>query len=206
MAHTAGMSHKDYVRQQVTGSIGQICDAWPDAIAAAESIGFPTGQGGRSGIGGHGDPTANKAMNPDAAIDWMRRARILLVLILRCSAGSGRGNRWMGPFNPKVMRTTLMGAGGDLVELWPVRVQRVFAHLYDLADEALREWPPTPAKGTVIDGVKVLERTRVGDECAGCGKYVAGDANDPIRRLDGKPYHERPCYEKMRKRRQRAAS
>ena len=41
----------------------------------------------------------------------------------------------------------------------PKRVRKLFNRIYDLADQALREWPPTPKAGQVVDGVKVLERT-----------------------------------------------
>ena len=197
-------SHKDYAREQVVGAIGQICDAWNDAHEAAWSRGYPSGgSGGSGGIGGHGDPTGNRAMIPDSAEDWIKRATSALVFVLRFSTND-TGARWTGSFNPVLMKRDLQRAGVELVEIWPRRIQSLLNRLYDLADQALREWPPTPHKGEVIGDVRVLERTRTGDDCAKCGRYVAGDASDPIRRLDGKPYHQQPCYEAMRKRKQRS--
>lgn len=195
-------SHRDFAREQVTGAIGQICDAWNDAIAASAARGYPSGgQGGSGGIGGHGDPTGNRALVADAADGWIRRARGMLVWVLQFSA---RDDARTGRFDPVRLKPALKDGGAQLVDIWPARVMNALNQFYDLADEALREWPPTPEKGDVIDGVKVLDRTRTGEDCAKCGKYVAGDAGDPIRRLDGKPYHVRPCWETARKRKQRS--
>lgn len=204
MSHTAEKkkTHRDFEKEQVVGSIGQICDAWPDAQLATEAIGFPTGQGGRSGKGGHADPTANRAMTPDIAIDWMRRARVVLLLILRVSSAPGRA--WVGPFDPKAMRGALKEAGGELVELRPMNVGRMFNQLYDLADQALREWPPTPVAGMKIDDVVVGEKAPTWEMCGECRSEIWGGTTDPVRRLDGKPFHKTPCYETVRKRRQRS--
>jgi hypothetical protein len=200
-------SHKDFVRQQVTASIGQICDAWNDAHTAAAARGYPSGgEGGPSGVGGHSDPTANRAMIADVADDWIRRARATLVLVLRFS-GSGSANRWTGPFDPVALRASLKEAGSDLVDIWPKRVQRVFDRLYDLADQALREWPPTPKPGTKFgegkDAIVVGKRADKSEICNECRQVIGGGAIDPISRLDGKPYHRKPCFETVRKRKQR---
>lgn len=199
-------TYKDFAREQVTGSIGQICDAWPDAQMAADAVGFPTGNGGdRSGKGGHGDPTMHKAMNPEAAIAWMRRARSILVLVLKMSATPGKASRWLGPFDPLAMRVTLKEAGAELVDLWPVGAQRVFNRLYDLADEALREWPPTPAEGSRVDGIVVGKPGIAVDICPECLKPVYGGGADPkVRAPDGNSYHRTPCYNSLWQRQERA--
>lgn len=199
-------THKDFAREQVTGAIGQICDAWPDAQSAADAVGFPAGQGGgRSGIGAHSDPTANKAMNPDAAMAWLARARSVLALVLKLSAAPGRGNRWLGPFDPKAMRAALKDAGAELVDLWPIGVGRVFNRLYDLADEALREWPPTPEEGTKVDGIVVGKPGIAVDICPECLKPVYGGSADPkVRAPDGNSYHRAPCYNSLWQRQERA--
>lgn len=203
-------SHKEFAREQVTGAIGQICDAWPDAIRASAARGFGTGgSGGRQPQGDHGDPVANKVLRfdrngdlkPDVADRWLRQARELLVYVLQFSPDDGG---WTGRFDPVRMRSALKRGGAEMVDLWPMRVQRVMRDLYELADTALREWPATPSKGEKVGEVTVLERNKTGDDCAKCGKYVAGDAGDPIRRLDGKPYHMTPCWETMRKRKARS--
>jgi hypothetical protein len=197
-------SHKDYVREQVTGAIGQICDAWIEVAFAAAARGFPNGgdNGGRSQVGGHGDPTASLAMTADVADDWIRRARATLVLVLRFS-GSGAPNRWTGRFDPVAMRATLKEAGSDLVDMWPKRVQRVFDRLYDLADQALREWPPTPKPGALVGDVRVGQRKNDAEVCNECKQVIGANVSDPLSRLDGKPYHRKPCYETVRKRKQR---
>lgn len=193
-------AQKSVVRNDLTRAIGQICDSWPDAMAAEQSRGYPNGSGnGSGGIGSHGDPTANSlqitkggAIKADKATRWLGDVRGTLALMFKQSAATGMS--WVGPFDPPRMRSALIDAGIELVELWPKNVMRLFHRLYDLANEGKREWPPTPRKGDNIDGIVVGQKSITIEMCAGCGEQVFGGAADPIVRIDGKPYHKTTCY------------
>lgn len=197
-------SHKDFVRQQVTGAIGQICDAWNDAHEAAWARGYPRGgEGGSGGIGGHGDPTGNRAMQADAAEDWIRRARKYLAVVLAYSASDIART---GPFDPVRLKSYLQQAGKDLVDMWPKGAQRLFNRLYDLADQALREWPPMLKAGDIHDGVTVLRKGNEVDVCYECRLPVAGGVADPrvISKDGNKSFHRTPCYNTWYVRQQRS--
>lgn len=201
--------------EAVVRSINRICAAWPDAIAAAASVGYPTTtMGGGGSSSGSGDRTCNTATRlvdkGNVAMSWLTRARRTLADLLWTADATGPArsageSRWTGPFDPPKLVVAFGAAASELDEIRPKGINRLFDTLVALGNEAAHNWPPTPKKGETIDGVKVLERTRSGDECVECHKYVAGDAGDPIRRLDGKPYHERPCYNTARQRKRRAS-
>lgn len=188
--------------ESVLGSIDRICLAWPDAIKGAAAVGYPATSGGSNSGSGISDRTGSTAAHladkSDVAMAWLTKARRVLVILLRASDASGSDwrstSRWNGEFSPPVLRSTFAAAAQDLSDFSPKGVHKLFNTIVSLGNEAANNWPPTPQKGQTIDGVKVLERTRTGEECTLCGKYVAGDAVDPIRRLDGKPYHASTCY------------
>ena len=87
----------------------------------------------------------------------------------------------------------------ELVELWPKNVMKLFQRLYDLANEAMSEWPATPRKGQTIDGIVIGQKSSSIEMCVHCGESVFGGAADPIVRIDGKPYHKSTCYHKARR-------
>ena len=189
---------KKVVRADVTKAIGQICDAWPDAVAAEQARGFPSGQGqGSGGIGSHGDPTPNASLRADKAGEWLGRTRRNLALLVRMSAGDAM---WAGSFNPPAMKSALISAAVDLVEIWPKNVMKLFHSLYDLANQGITEWPPTPRKGTTIrtpEGDVIVGQKSISIEtCAKCNESVFGGALDPIKRMGDKPYHKK-CYMKV---------
>lgn len=188
--------------KSVAKAVAQICDAWDDATnaAAARGYGGSSDQVVVSG-GSESDPTAAQAMRTAVAAEWLHRASTTLALMLRFADaayasrnGEIRNARWCGSFDPPRMRSTMVAAGKELVDLWPRRVQRVFDRIYTLADDALREWPSTPKVGQVVDGVTVGKRSSLATICTKCTEPIGGGAADPIRRINGSPYHGKSCY------------
>lgn len=231
MGHTLSTDQKAEQTKAVCRAIDRICDAWGDAREAAAARGYPTQSPGPSeapalrsphdpadplhtrtmspasgGKGSAGDGGMVAAISrPDAAGQWLNAARRHLAVLLWFSTADERGEqRWRGDFHPPSLRQNLKRAAGELIEMWPKNVDRLLAKIVALANFAGQEWPPTPEAGKTVDGVKVGERGNTAELCAECGKVIGGGAADPLRRdPDGQTYHKSPCYETVRKRRQR---
>jgi hypothetical protein len=178
---------KRFQLEQAKIALRRICEAWSTAHEAAVAFACAGGSfgEGRSSKGDHSDATGNKAMQHDTAAEWLNDVRALL-----------------RDFRPENERRYVK-ALTYLVEKWPPVAPKVLDRLIELSSVAAREWPPKPLKGEVIDGVKVGERITTLETCAECKGGIVGGAIDPIRRLDGKPYHLAPCYHTVRRRRQR---
>lgn len=213
-------------------AIEGICDSWDDAVAAEQARGYAAQSPGPRAAAGtvhpdaadplhtrqmpaapgkasaFGDQVGNRAILDDRASAWLDAANRSLRLLLAVSPVEiPVEHRWTGAFYPPNLRRTLCVAAEDVVQMWPRNIAVLIERIHGLANEARAEWPPTPRPGQVIqtpDGpVKVGERAPQVETCTECGGPVAGNAADPIRRVDGKPYHERPCWETARKRKQR---
>ena len=195
------------VADDLSVAIRTICAAWDQAEWDAASRGYPAGSLGNIGSSWDtSDPTGDAAMRADYADDWLRRARLHTLTLLRLSAESvGRERRWTGPFRPSLLTETLVLCGTDLVELWPVNFGSLVLRFYGLSDQAKKQWPPTPRKGEVVDGVKVGDRGNSVEMCAECGKPIGATAADPLARIDGKPLHRKPCYNTVYVRNRRKA-
>lgn len=234
MARIPNPEQKAHQLAAACRDIDTICAAWPDALEAERSRGYGAQSPGPRAAASEvrvdasdplhvhqmppanaqgssfGDPTGNAGIAPAGeAAAWLYDARGVLGLLLRSSGTEVWGERkWTGPFNPPAIIQTLKAAVGDVIEFWPTGTDRVLARLHDLANVARREWPPTPKPGTVVptpDGtVTVGKRGSVIEMCAECKQVIGGGAADPLRRLDGQPYHLRPCWETARKRKQRS--
>ena len=192
MRNPLTQAQKSVVKADLAKAIGQICDAWQDAILAVNARCYPSGSSnGSRSIGGHADPTLMSSLTADRASEWLSRARRELVGLLRMSS-SDQG--WIGPFSPPQMRHALIMASADAVDMWPQGFQRTMDVVYDLANEAIRSWPPTPRKGTKIGDVVVGQKSSSIETCEKCQESVFGGALDPIGRIDGKPYHKHTCY------------
>lgn len=196
MRNPLTQAQKSVVKADLARAIGQICDAWPDAVLAVNARCYPSGSAnGSRSIGGHADPTLMSSLTPDKPSIWLNKARRELVALLRMSASD---EALVGTFSPPRLRQSLISAGTDAVDIWPQGFGRTQQSIYDLANEAIRSWPPTPRKGTTIrtpDGdVIVGQKSSSIETCAGCNESVFGGAADPIVRIDGKPYHKSPCY------------
>jgi len=75
-------------------------------------------------------------------------------------------------------------------EDWLNEYAETIAHLTRLANKARANWqPPTP--GTMLAGVTVGTRSSTVGTCPGCGQPALGTHDDPVKRIDGNPYHLR---------------
>ena len=106
-------SQRDFEREQVTGAIAQICDAWARRPKLQQIARTPGGsQGGPSGS--HGDPTANPRSwitQPSPMIGL--GAKSTLVLVLRFSPNES-AQRWRGSFNPVRLKVAIQdGAAAE---------------------------------------------------------------------------------------------
>ena len=212
--------------------IDRICGAWDAAVDQERARGFARQSPGPRAAAGiirpdpndplharqmpgasstgaaFGDTTGNQAIQADYAGVWLDEAQRCLLLLLRVSPADERPERRRtGPFHPPSLRETLRRAAQDVVELWPVNIELLIERLHRLADSAAVRWPPRPRAGQTIETpegpVTVLKKGNPVEMCNECRGPVVGNAGDPIRRLDGRPYHARPCYETVRKRKQR---
>lgn len=212
-------------------AIDTICEAWPEAQSAAASRGYPTSSPGPRAAAGvvkdtdalhtrqmppasakvatFGDATGNAALQfDDAAENWLSEVRGTLGLLLRLSPNHGVWNR--GQFHPPSFHDTLTEALSEVVDWWPRNVERLLAKLQGLANTARREWPSTPETGQKVGQVVVGQRADLSEVCVGCHEVIGGGADDPIRRVDGAPYHlngsgeHGSCWTKARKAAQRA--
>ncbi len=183
---------KDFIRTAVKRDLRLICSAWSVALGESESISF-----GTAGDGGGGAPSdeAEMTFRSRNAENWIAEVKPTLALLLKLADGSVPGERtWTGPFDPPKLVGSFCAAADDLVDVWPMRIDRVWRKLSRLASIAAKHWPATPKKGQVVDGVKIGDRGNFTEMCTECGSSIGGNAADPVARIDGKPYHRKPCY------------
>jgi hypothetical protein len=77
---------------------------------------------------------------------------------------------------------------------WLKLVEKMVRDVLTIANMGQRLWPPTPQAGTRIRNITVGGRTNQIETCCLCAQPVAGGHDDPIRRIDGDPYHKSPCW------------
>jgi hypothetical protein len=73
---------------------------------------------------------------------------------------------------------------------WLTAARHAMIELTRLANEARSRWSP-PATGTLLGGEMVGARTSHVEMCAGCQLPIMGGSADPLKRLDGDPFHGR---------------
>lgn len=219
-----------HIQAALCRALGTICDGWDSAMEEAAARGYSQhSPGPRSVQRATGksfwdqlnartitpakegpsyredDVTSSAALIPDFAGEWITQATLHLKVLLSASPADAVGeSRWNGPWYPPALRSTFREAAEDLVRLWPMGCERLTQRIHMLANEAARRWPPKPKANEVIDGVKVGGRYVEAEVCTECGGPIAGGAADPIRRIDGRPFHKRPCFDTVRQRALRA--
>lgn len=180
-----------------------VCDTWPAALSDIDVIGFPpsTMPAGRGG--GDSSSVETAILNPSVAVGWVAELHDVILKVLTAAwPGSAVGIVW----EPDRVRPVLHGAidelkaSGwtldDLVDFDPrsPNHRRDVFGLERLADAAARSWPAPARTGHNVDGVTVGARGNQTEICALCELPVAGGHGDPIRRIDGQPYHGRSCW------------
>lgn len=202
--HGPSTEQKDFIKTAVRKDIQLICQAWPKAVE--ESLTATYGRQDGSSGSGEVDESREMTFRSQNAEAWVADVKPTLALVLRLAdAGKVPGERqWTGSFDPPKLVGTFCAAADDIVDLWPVRVDRLWKRLSRLASIAAKHWPETPRKGEVIDGVKVLDKGNFTEMCTECEGSIGGNATDPLARIDGKPYHRKPCYQTVVQRRARS--
>lgn len=182
-------------------AVDVICDAWPKALEDRQAVGFPAGRGlggtggGQSGIrlrreddeGWETIPATGveiAAITGTAAVDWLDLAHDTVRLILHAAWPDRTG--WAVDWQPEQLRPVLHRAVARL----DYRIHDVeLTRLHQLANRARHLWPPPPKKGAREGGVTVGERGNDIETCAGCAQPVLGGRADPLKRIDGDPFH-----------------
>ena len=180
-------------------ALDRIVTAWPAAFEAAQARGFGPGGSERSSSSDVVDPTGSAACRPSQAERWLKETRCVLMLTLSWARIQ---RAWPG--SPGPIHEVVGEALDELIEWWPNKLERLLDRIVGQANFAAEHWPATPRKGEVIDGIKVGGRSSTIETCIECRQTVSGGAGDPIVRIDGQPYHRKPCYQTAWQRRKRA--
>lgn len=163
-------------------AVDQIAEGWRRARIDLATSGLKarTYDGPTITAAGHSDPTGDQAVNIGHAVAYTAELHAVTVMFLE-----------RAPDNPQrfaeamhhLFRTTPTG--------WaPNALQR----LWRLADRALAWWPDEPKHGDTVAGVTIGARGNTVELCGLCLEPVAGGHGDPIRRIDGQPFHGKSCY------------
>lgn len=162
------------------------------------------------------DTTGDAACRPDPASEWLRRAGYLVGQLISLTPAEAPGeNRWFTVNDPArhldvpALRQTAKRAAVDLVELWPIGASSLIGRVVGAGNEAARRWSQLHEGDTVtVDYawqgdtvIKVGGRYIEVAECAECRHPI--ESGHTRRKIDGRQYHERPCWETVRKRRRR---
>lgn len=225
-------AQRDQTLVSFTKALDQICDSWDGALEAHAARGYPHESPGPRAAAGvvkdtdalhtrqmkpasakaatGGDATGSAALIEDRAEKWLASARGHLLELLKASGAEATGERrWTGRFHPPTLRRTLHLAAADLVEWWPNNTGHFVNQVVRLGGIAATRWPPTLKPGAEVETetgtVKVGGRAEASEVCTECRTTIAGGADDPLRRIDGKPFHLAPCWEIARARRDRKA-
>lgn len=199
-------------RRAMHRAVDRILDAWPRAHDDAQAVGFPAGRGydsaggGRSGFLVDVDGEAEfvpatgvelAALNVTVAVAWL--AELHDVIEGLCAAvwpGRAFSLVWTptglsGRLHEAVERVSAEWTLDDLIDTDPrsPNHRRDVFGLYRLADAAGRYWPAPVRKGERAGTVTVGERTNTVDVCVACGEPIIGGRADPLKRIDGDPFH-----------------
>ena len=165
-------------------AINRIITAWPEATDDAAARGYGRGRHMDEGSSG--------------------RARCPL----DCSKGSPCaecGGTGYVPSYPDLTGNAALDRAGSRADGWLEQVRKCVSELSRLGGQGLKWWPPRVQPGERIGDIVVGERVSDLKSCAECGELIGATSVDPLRHLDGKPYHQKPCWETARKRRFRAS-
>ena len=165
------------------------------------SFSDPTGQTVRDGPLG------------DQAERWLAAARGYLSALLRFTSTEIAGSRkWTGPFYPvgfdarNRRKKDFHAAATELVEWWPRGCGHFIDQIIKLGGIAMTQWPPEVKIGETVEtpeGPVTRGARRTVETCTECGTVIGANAEDPLARIDGKPYHRSPCYQTVWQRNRR---
>jgi hypothetical protein len=78
--------------------------------------------------------------------------------------------------------------------IWLADARRWADRAIIIANQAMFLWPPLAAKGDTVAGITVGQRGNNIEVCGLCAQPVSGGHNDPIRRINGLPFHGKSCW------------
>jgi hypothetical protein len=176
-----------------------ICEAWPRITDDMAAIGFPHGVMQPSS-GGNSESSAveNAALSTSAdAVAWIAELHDVTTRLVTAAWPHQRTAVIWNPGSLQQLLTAAIDAIcadwklDDIVDFDPQSATYrgdVFG-LARLADKARRHWPATLAGGTTTKGVTVGQRGSSIEVCAGCLQAIGGGRADPLKRIDGDPFH-----------------
>lgn len=185
----------ELTRRALHTAVDWVCYAWPKALNDAAAVGYagsvrpPDGRGG--GILDYPDPTGSTAMLAGRAAGWLAELGDLVVRLL---ASPGEAVSQARAARTPRSASTLHAAVEKLCHDRPPDREKVARSVIDLGNRAHAWWPPPPKSGQLVEGVTVGQRGNLVETCALCQDPVAGGHQDPIRRIDGAPFHAKSCF------------
>jgi hypothetical protein len=213
----------DEHRQAMHRAANRICTAWPRAHADSQAIGYPRGH--RYDTTSRGTPSIDvdgenvpataveiAALSGNRSVAWLAQFHDVVTNLVRQALG-GRVAVWTQLLVPVYLQDAIeaLWATGwtleDIIDADPhsPTYRRDVFGLYDLADKAARWWPDPVKNGQRIGQVTVGQRTNDAAMCVLCGDPVSGTSDDPIRRIDGQPFHGKTCYYQVWRQRRRTS-
>lgn len=195
----------EFQRRALRKAVRRCVRVWPRVVADRDALGFPSRSGGQAfgrRVCDDGGPTARLGaeLADTAAEDWALRRDVAwmwlaeLFDVLDLFAGpmvvwSSRSRasvgvlwlRWADDYADR------FPAGRKERAVWEVLPLR----LYRLADVGRSHWPDPMVAGSVAGGVTVGARGSEVEVCKLCQEPIGGTVADPVKRLDGEPYHLR---------------
>lgn len=185
----AGLTPYERTRRALHRAIDNIARAWPLALEDANARGYPTAvmqpHTGTSEL----TSVEAAALRPSFAVAWLAELHDTQSLIFKSRDGL-----------TYVLRTpeTFVHQAHTYVEhmmgQWMPHTEHAIRQTIQLSNKATHWWPPTPKPGQTIDNTTVGQRTNTTETCTHCGNPVTGGHADPIRRIDGNPYHGKSCW------------
>lgn len=191
----------DFHRRHLHDAIDTIIDAWPRASEDVDAIGFPSAvmqpsSGGTAELTSV-EAAALRGINFGDAVAWIAELHDTTRRVLTAAWPS----RTVKPaWTAEQLRPVLHQAVDVICQTWTVddlvdfdpassnHRSDVFG-LGRLAGTARRWWPATPKAGTTQDGVTVGQRGNTVETCTACQLPIGGGRNDPLKRIDGDPFH-----------------
>lgn len=204
-------------RNSLLRSVDHILAAWPCALNDIAAIGYGTGRSydGSGGGGGlrveilpaSGDQPAVyeiipatgvelAALRPSRGAGWIAQLGDLIIDLCR-SSHHPSGVPWTPTNARDPMRREVEALMLELPagKHWPAGPAELVKRIEILASTGDHWWPrQPPKKGSVVAGVTIGERANTVETCGLCQQPVTGTRSDPIRRIDGNPFHKSPCW------------
>lgn len=185
----AGLTPYERTRRALHRAIDNIARAWPLALQDANARGYPTAV--MQPHAGSAELTSVEAaaLRPSRAVAWLAELADTQHQIFKSRDGLTYTIR-----EPETFRGQAHNYVEHMLTQWMPHTEHAIRQTINLSNKATAWWPPTPKAGQTVDGTTVGQRSNTTETCTHCGNPVTGGHNDPIRRIDGQPYHGKSCW------------